>query len=175
MYVNIRAFFVMAYKVNGATFIKTKNKDTYMKKSYLINKTILIIFLFAVVSCQSSTSKKLKDAKADVIEADENIKVAQDDYLDDMDNFKKETKTQISENQKSINEFKAPIAEGKKEAKADYDDKVNALEQKNSDMKRRMDEYKLEGKDHWNSFKKEFNHDMDELGKALKDLTVNNE
>jgi hypothetical protein len=26
----------------------------------------------------------------------------------------------------------------------------------------------------WEKFKREFNHDMDELGKSLKDLTVNN-
>jgi hypothetical protein len=27
----------------------------------------------------------------------------------------------------------------------------------------------------WESFKREFNHDVDELGQALKDLTVDNE
>jgi DNA-directed RNA polymerase subunit N (RpoN/RPB10) len=26
----------------------------------------------------------------------------------------------------------------------------------------------------WEAFKREFNHDMEELGKALKDLTVDN-
>ena len=26
----------------------------------------------------------------------------------------------------------------------------------------------------WESFKREFNHDMDEIGQALKDLTVDN-
>ena len=38
-----------------------------------------------------------------------------------------------------------------------------------------MDEYKAEGKEQWEEFKAEFSRDMDELGKAFKDLTVKNE
>ena len=52
--------------------------------------------------------------------------------------------------------------------------KISDLEQKNTDMKKKLDEYGMEGKDKWDAFKAEFNHDMDELGKALKDLTVDN-
>ena len=48
------------------------------------------------------------------------------------------------------------------------------LEVKNSDMRMRMDNYKEDGKDNWETFKTEFSHDMDELGKAFKDLTVKN-
>jgi hypothetical protein len=36
-----------------------------------------------------------------------------------------------------------------------------------------MDTYEKKQSD-WESFKREFNHDMDELGQALKDLTVDN-
>ncbi len=41
-------------------------------------------------------------------------------------------------------------------------------------MKIKMDNYKEDGKEKWEAFKSEFSHDMDELGSALKDLTVNN-
>ena len=37
-----------------------------------------------------------------------------------------------------------------------------------------MDEYKADGKENWEKFKAEFNHDMDGLGSAFKDLTVKN-
>lgn len=37
-----------------------------------------------------------------------------------------------------------------------------------------MDEYKADSKEQWDAFKAEFNRDMDELGIALKDLTVKN-
>ena len=41
-------------------------------------------------------------------------------------------------------------------------------------MKKRLEDYKADSKDKWESFKTEFNHDMDELGSAFKDLTVKN-
>jgi len=62
----------------------------------------------------------------------------------------------------------------KKEAAADYKIKVDELEQKNSDLKKQMDDYKAEGKEKWEKFKTEFGHDMDELGNAFKDFTVKN-
>jgi hypothetical protein len=37
-----------------------------------------------------------------------------------------------------------------------------------------MKEYKAEGKDKWDKFKEEFNHDMQELDQAFNDFGVNN-
>jgi hypothetical protein len=37
-----------------------------------------------------------------------------------------------------------------------------------------MEEYKYEDETKWDNFKREWNHDMDELGTALKDFTVRN-
>ena len=78
----------------------------------------------------------------------------------------------IDANEKSIAEFKARIAKEKRENRAKYEKKLAGLEQKNSDMKKKLDEYKEDGKEKWTSFKNEFSHDMDELGKALKGFTV---
>ena len=41
-------------------------------------------------------------------------------------------------------------------------------------LKKKLDDYKATGKEDWESFKKEFNHDMDELGKAFKNFSINN-
>jgi len=41
-------------------------------------------------------------------------------------------------------------------------------------MKKKLDDYQLEGKDKWNLFKTEFSHNMEELGKAFNDLTIKN-
>lgn len=37
-----------------------------------------------------------------------------------------------------------------------------------------MDEYKEDGKENWEKFKIECNHDMEKSGQAFKDLTVKN-
>jgi hypothetical protein len=53
------------------------------------------------------------------------------------------------------------------------ENKIDKLEQLNSDLKARLEAYEKNQSD-WVSFKIEFNNDMDELGKDIKDLTVDN-
>jgi uncharacterized coiled-coil protein SlyX len=78
----------------------------------------------------------------------------------------------ISAYEKSITEFKARIANETKGNIAKYEKKLVELEQKTNDMKKKLEKYKEEGIDKWDSFKHKFNSDMDELGKALKNFTV---
>ena len=92
----------------------------------------------------------------------------------EIESYRKETADKIAANDRSIAEFNSRIKEQKREAAADYKLKIAKLEQKNSDMKKQLDEYKADGKEKWGKFKTEFNHDMEELGKAFKDLTVKN-
>jgi len=54
-----------------------------------------------------------------------------------------------------------------------YAKKIENIEQKNKDLKLKLETYETNQSD-WETFKREFNHDMDELGKAFKDLTVDN-
>jgi len=54
-----------------------------------------------------------------------------------------------------------------------YKQRIETLEEQNRDLKVRLDVYEKNNSD-WETFKREFNHDMDELGKALKDFTVDN-
>jgi hypothetical protein len=78
----------------------------------------------------------------------------------------------ISVYEKIIAEFKARISKEKKENIAKYEKTIAELEQKAGDMKKKLEDFKVEGKDKWDSFKLKFDHDMDELGKALKNFTV---
>lgn len=142
-----------------------------MKK--LIIVTTLFVSTFIVGACSSPT-KKVEDAKTEVVEANTELDIAQAEYMADMDKYKTETAEKIAANDLIIKDFNDRIASQKKDAKVEYKQKVASLEQKNTDMKKKMDDYKLEGKENWEKFKTEFNHDMDELGKAFKDLTVKN-
>ena len=56
------------------------------------------------------------------------------------------------------------------EARADYKRRVLELENKNTDLKKSLDDYKEAGKESWIIFKTEFSNDMDELGNAIKDF-----
>jgi protein subunit release factor B len=144
-----------------------------MKKIFLILATISFISSSILMSCNSS-AEKVKKAEDAVVVADSNLIQANQEYLTDVENYKKETADKILENEKNLAEFKVRIEKDKKSARAEYKTKIAELEQKNSDLKMRMDNYKVDSKEQWENFKSEFSHDMDEMGKAFKDLTVNN-
>ncbi len=144
-----------------------------MKKSIFVLTASALISAGILTSCNTS-AEKVENAQDNVTEATLDLKKANEEYLQDIENYRKETAAKIAANDQSIAEFNARVENEKNEAKADYKKKIAELEQKNSDIKKKMEEYKAEGKEKWELFKTEFSRDMDELGKAFKDLTVKN-
>ena len=144
-----------------------------------MKKTILLLaasalLTGAILTACNTPAEKVENAEKKVTEANNNLDSANKEYLAEIDTYRIETANKIAANEKSIADFNIRIANEKMEAKADYKKKVAELEQKNSDMKKRMDDYKADGKDKWQIFKAEFSHDMDGLGKAFADLTKKN-
>lgn len=142
-----------------------------MKKSIIVS----ILFMFAViVGACSSPTEKVEDAKTDVVEANKELDEANAEYVADMEKYRTETAEKITANEVIIQDLNTRIVSQKKDTQVEYKQKVAELEQKNMEMKKKMDDYKQDGKENWEKFKTEFNRDMDELGKAFKDLTVKN-
>ena len=144
-----------------------------MKKS-ILTLTISALITGAILTSCSSPEQKVENAENNVIEAKTDLNEANDEYLADVEKYKKETEEKIAANDKSIAEFNARKENQKKEVRDEYNKKIAELERKNSDMEKKMADYKVDGKENWEKFKAEFSRDMDELGKAFKDLTVNN-
>jgi uncharacterized protein YhaN len=137
---------------------------------------IAVSFLFSGIlftSC-NSPSQKVENAEANVEAAQKDLEKAQQEYLADVENYRRQTALKIQANNKSISDFNASVEAEKAEVKAAYKMKVAELEKKNNDLQLKLDGYKAENKDKWEAFKMEFNRDMDQLGTALKDLTVRN-
>ena len=144
-----------------------------MKKSILILASATLFSCFVLTSCNTS-SEKVENAADAVDDANIALEKANQEYLIDMENYRTTTAERIALNNQSIADFNLRIAKEKKEVKADYQKKIAELEQKNSDMKKRMDDYKADGKEQWETFKTEFSRDMDNLRQAFKDLTITN-
>lgn len=93
------------------------------------------------------------------------------DTISDYQQFKNDSESKFVENEKSIADLKTKhlkLSENEEEA---YQKKVSELEQKNKDLKKKLADYKKDDdNEKWASFKKEFKHDMDELGTDLKDF-----
>lgn len=151
-----------------------------MKKTLIILAVIALMAGLFFFGCQSS-AEKAKDAEEiaqkaedEAIEANYELDEARhDSYLDYLE-FKKESEEIIASHKKSIAKLRVRIKSEKKENRAIHEKKLNEIEQKSSEMKKKMDEYKEDGIDKWTKFKKEFNHDMVELGNALEDFTTKN-
>lgn len=153
-----------------------------MKKSIFIIAITAFMTGTIIVSCQSSTKKEIEaqenvqEAQADLTEAQNEVAVQEQKVASaaEWQDFKDKTNATIDANETRIAQFKVNMKSTKKSVDALYLKNIEELEQKNKNLKDRMNTYKNDANSDWNSFKREFNHDMDELGNALKDLTVNN-
>ena len=152
-----------------------KNKFNYILLALVITTGMVLS------NCQTS-SQKVDKAEENVVDAKqelkEAVKDAQKEAVKVADNvewtvFKDHTTLKINNNQAEISELKTKMKSTGKTMDAVYVKKIEDLEQKNKDLKVRMDNYEKNQSD-WESFKREFNHDMDALGAALKDIVVNN-
>jgi len=144
-----------------------------MKAINLIIATLLVASCAMFIGCKSSASK-VEDAKEDVVKAKETLEVAKEEYLEDVKQSRIAAAESIDANNRSLAELKEKISKEKKQIKEKYEKQIAELEQKNNEIKRKLDNYQVEGRDEWQVFKKEFNHDLDELGRALSDLTTKN-
>ena len=87
--------------------------------------------------------------------------------------FKNDSEIKIRNNEIRIAELKAKMNKPGTTLDPLYEKRIDTLEKKNRDLKARIADYEKSQSD-WQTFKREFNHDMDELGQALKDFTVDN-
>lgn len=169
--------------MNGYNFYQKKYnlKYTKMKKSILTLAIATFMIGSIVTSCKPNTEKE--QAAQDSVDS---AKVAVTDAEDDLDEakraataeewqeFKDATNAKIEENNAKITELKLKIKKTGKDIDNAYQRNIDTIEQKNKNLKEKMDLYKNDVNSDWKSFKREFNHDMDELGQSLKDFTVNN-
>ncbi len=144
-----------------------------MKKIIYLLALTLFSASAILISC-NSPAEKVGEAEVAIEKAEQNLDEAKEDYKDEYNKFKIESEKQTIINDKVIAELKEQSKKMKKEEKAENEKVINELERKNEVMKAKINAYKEDGNEKWQSFKREFNHDMDELGQALKDLTKNN-
>jgi len=144
---------------------------------------MVTVFLTGSVltGCQSS-AKKEASARDNLQEAKQDLKEVQKDAdeeaqklanAEEWKTFKSDAEVTIRNNEIRIADLRVKMAKQGTVLDPMYEKKIEALEQQNKDLRKRIEDYEKSQSD-WETFKREFNHDMDELGKALKDITVDN-
>ncbi len=142
-----------------------------MKKSIFRFVAVAVAVVASVGTGCESPAQKVNSAQTNVVDANKKLEEANKEYLVDIENYRQSEAAKIAANNKSIAEFRTRIATEKKEARAAYEQKITALEQKNSDMKKKMDDYQEDGKEKWESFKREFSRDMEDLGTSFSNFS----
>src|ERR1022692_3329323 len=101
-----------------------------MKKSILIFAATALMTGATLTGCDNpSPQQKVENAQNNVTEANKNLDKANEEYLADIDNYRKETDAKAAANDKIIADLKARIDIQKKETQDDYKKKIAELEQ----------------------------------------------
>ena len=152
-----------------------------MKRSILSLVIASLVIGAIIISCKPNTEKE-QAAQESVDSAKVALTAAREDLAEakraataeEWQEFKDSTNAKIEENKAQIAELKLKIKKTGKDIDKTYQNNIDTIEQKNKNLKVKLNAYKNDANSDWKSFKKEFKHDMDEMGQAFKDLAINN-
>jgi Ni/Co efflux regulator RcnB len=116
--------------------------------------------------------ENLKEEKKDVVVAKQDLKIAQKDSISEYQKLTKESEVKFKSNEKCIADLRAAITKSNSKAQATDQKKVSLLEEKNNNLKKELADYKVLGQSQFNTFKTEFNRDLNQLAKELKDFKI---
>ena len=152
-----------------------------MKKSIFTLALTTFIATTVLVSCQDTSKKEeqaqdnVEDARRDLDDAKEELSDArQAATAEEWKSFRESTDSTIRQNELRIAQMKANMKNTGKSIDEMYAKKIEELEQKNNNIKLQVQAYKNDTNSDWEEFKEEYNRDMNELGAAMKNLTVDN-
>jgi Flp pilus assembly protein CpaB len=150
-----------------------------------MKKLILSLAVVAFIAGTISTSfgqvpdkqsvkarENLKEEKKDVVVAKQDLKVAQKDSISEYQKLTKESEIKFKSNEKSISDLRAAITKNNSKEQATDQKKLSLLEDKNNSLKKELADYKVLGQKEFTAFKTEFNRDLVQLAKDLKDFKI---
>lgn len=141
-----------------------------MKNPALLLIISLLTGVVLLTGC-NSPDQKIDNAQSAVVEANRELEQATQEYLADMNQYREEATDRIAANDSTITTLKARMANETADVKSDYEKQLTVLEQKNSDLKKKLANYEGEGKEQWETFKTAFNREMNTLDEAFEELT----
>jgi hypothetical protein len=153
-----------------------------MKKMiFFVALTVPLMAGIIFTGYRSSTQKQ-KAAQAKMLYANRDLIAAQEDVnevaqkaatAEEWKTFRCESELRIRDNEIRITELNVKLKKPGEIFDALYEKKIAILELQNKDMKARLEAYeKIQS--NWETFRREFNHDMVVIGDELKYLTVYN-
>ena len=152
-----------------------------MKKSILNIAFSGLVISSMLIGCKDSTNKE-EEARENVEEARVGLNEAKTELSNarkaateqEWKEFKESTNDMIRKNENRIAELKSQMKRTNTSMDAIYEKRIAELENKNRLIKNKLNAYKNEASDDWQTFKNEYDRDMNDLGESLKNFTVKN-
>lgn len=134
--------------------------------------------LFIGCDNNKQNERQLENAAEDVQEAQQDLNEAKDEYAKEWEEFRTESDNRFKEYDNDLVTYKERMKTDKK-FKEQNEKTILELETRNNEYRVKRDNFEKDNataKDRtkWEEFKREFNHDMDELGASIKGLGQNN-
>jgi hypothetical protein len=117
---------------------------------------------------------RMEMANKNIITTEKALDEANEAFRKDRTSYRTDMLTKIAAYNVRIIDLKEKMQGQKGNNKTVYEVRITDLQQRNNALKKVIEEYKPEGKYEWEIFKTEFNHDIDELGKAFKNVPIKN-
>lgn len=146
------------------------NKKFYLMKKNILSSAIVAIILMAGLSTFAQQDKQAEKARKKIAEGKNDLREAKMDSAADYEKFVKEAELNINENKKQIEILKGKKVENKTEANEKYHKKLLALEKKNNELQKRIQDSQHTKTSMWERFKLKFNRDVSKLGQAIKNI-----
>ena len=152
-----------------------------MKKIIFTAVFATVITVTSLTSCTTS-EQKVENAENKVQEAKNNLQEVKKDSgiaaqkvatANEWKMFKNEAEATVKNNEIRITLLKEKMKNAGATAIAAYSKSIDNMEMQNHNLKLKIENYEKNNSD-WESFKTEFNNDVNKLGQALKDFTLNN-
>ncbi|MGZ3919312.1 MAG: sll1863 family stress response protein [Bacteroidia bacterium] len=150
-------------------------------------KTIKFLSLVGVISLICITSCDRNKKNEPVIETnnpkdhvdvrvtpEENAVITEAQMEQERAEFKHNAELRIEQNNKKIEELNQKIEIADAHMRKQYRQRIEDLKERNAKARKRLTNYSDKSKSKWEEFKREFNRDIDELERALKDFTIDN-
>jgi hypothetical protein len=123
--------------------------------------TFITLGLLAITSCNDTPKEKLEVAATEGIESQANLDSSKIAYNLELANYRTEATEKITANDVKLQEYKNDIANKKRLSDKEFQKKIAALEVKNADMKKRIQDFVATDRMGWYDFRDKCEYDLE--------------
>jgi len=135
---------------------------------------ILSILVILITACTTTKAEKVDQASKDVKNAHDDLDRANKHYAKEVALYRTSVESELRENKLKIAKLKDQKTDLKEDVLASRNEEIAAIRKRNEELELRMRQYRGDNSENWKEFQREFDNDMDELEKSLKDFGKDN-